>query len=379
MSALALAAVVAGIALGAGLVSARLGISVAAVELAGGVAVGNAIGVEPQEWLTVVAGLGGLLLSFLAGAQLDRRRLSGEWRTAAWIGLLSFSLPFLAGAAIAHWGLGWDDRASLVAGVVLSETGIAVVFALLVEESISESAIGQRVLAATLVTSFGTAVALSAVFLDPDLDVVLFTVAAILAIVAIPRMSARFVEGALGRAASANALRLALGALIVLLWLGERSNEPAALPAFLLGIAMADHFRANPLEARRFRTVTFAIFAPAFFVGIGLALDLSAASGAVGAVVLLVLVKLGSKAIGVGPAAKRALRGNRETSFMVLLLSTGLTFGAIAAVEAHDQGIVDSEQLSVLLAVVAVTAVVPTLVAQRGIIARAPWPRDPGD
>ena len=74
-------------------------------------------------------------------------------------------LPFaayLAGAAVAHWGLGWEDRASLVAGVVLSETGVAVVYALLVEEAIGNTAIGQRVLAATLATSLGTAIAIAA-------------------------------------------------------------------------------------------------------------------------------------------------------------------------------------------------------------------------
>ena len=374
MSALALAAVVAAIALGAGLISVRLGVSVTVLELIGGVVAGNALGIELQEWLALVAGFGGLLLSFLAGAQIDPDRLRGEWRGAALVGAGSFALPFVAGLGVAYLGLGWDARASLVAGVVLSETGISVVYALLVETNLIDTAIGQRALLATLATSLGTAVALSAVFLEPDLDFVLFVAVAVGLIVGVPHLAPRLARGPIGRAAAANATRLSMLALILLLYLGDRAGEPAVLPAFILGLLLAQHYRTYPIEARRLRTLTFAVFAPAFFVAAGLALSLSAASAAIAAVAALGAVKVLSKVVGVWPAARwRMLRGRREASLMTLLLMTGLTFGVIAAVEAEEQGFVTEEQFSVLLAVVALSAAIPTLIAQRGVIARGPW------
>ncbi len=374
MGALALAAVVAAIALGAGLVSARLGVSVAAVELIGGIVAGNALDIELQEWLALVAAFGGLLLSFLAGAQVDPDRLRGEWREAALVGAGSFALPFAAGVGVAYLGLGWEPRASLVAGVVLSETGIAIVYALLVETELIDSAIGQRALLATLATSLGTAVALSAVFLNPGVDLLLFVVVAVALIAGVPRLTPSLLRGPAGRAAAANATRLAMAALVLLLYLGTRAGEPAVLPAFVLGLLMAHHYRDHPVEGRRLRTLTFALFAPAFFVAAGLALSLSAASSAIGAVAVLAAAKALSKVGGVWPLARwRMLRGRREAGLVTLLLATGLTFGAIAALEAHEQGFLDETQLSTLLAVIALSAVVPTLAAQRGIIARGPW------
>src|SRR3990172_9169142 len=101
------------------LISLRFGISVAIVEiLLGGIA--GAFGLESQAWMVYLAKFGGVLLTFLAGTEIDtvllRERLSASFQ----IGTMSFFFPFLGVAAYCRYVAGWDLDASLVAGVALS-------------------------------------------------------------------------------------------------------------------------------------------------------------------------------------------------------------------------------------------------------------------
>ena len=60
-----------GIALAASLVSIRLGISVALIEIAFGVLAGNFAGLHTTTWIDFLATFGSGLLTFLAGAEID--------------------------------------------------------------------------------------------------------------------------------------------------------------------------------------------------------------------------------------------------------------------------------------------------------------------
>jgi Kef-type K+ transport system membrane component KefB len=81
------------------------------------------------------------------------------------------------------------------------------------------------------------------------------------------------------------------------------------------------------------------------------------------AVLVLLAVKLAFKFVGVYPLARRWVR--QHAGYTTLLMSTGLTFGTISAIFGLNAGIIDRAQFSVLVTVVALTAVVPTTVAQR--------------
>ena len=48
-----------------------------------------------------------------------------------------------------------------------------------------------------------------------------------------------------------------------------------------------------------------------------------------------------------------------------LLMSTGLTFGTISALYGLNAGIIDRTQFSLLVTVVVLSAIVPTVIAQR--------------
>ena len=57
--------------------------------------------------------------------------------------------------------------------------------------------------------------------------------------------------------------------------------------------------------------------------------------------------------------------GKKEGMYTTLLMSTGLTFGTISALFGLSNKIIDQEQYTILVTVVILSAVVPTIIAQR--------------
>ena len=92
-----------------------------------GAARGGALLAGDASWIKFLAGAGAILLTFLAGAELDPAVFRKDWKQATVIGLVSFGAPFLGCAAIARWGLGWSAEASWLAGIAMSATSVAVV------------------------------------------------------------------------------------------------------------------------------------------------------------------------------------------------------------------------------------------------------------
>jgi len=60
-----------GLAFLASAISLRLGLSVALVEILVGVAAGNVLHLATNTWIDFLAGFGSVLLTFLAGAEID--------------------------------------------------------------------------------------------------------------------------------------------------------------------------------------------------------------------------------------------------------------------------------------------------------------------
>ncbi len=80
MSDIAVAALLAGTILLASTVSIEVGISVALIELLLGVVVGNAFHLDVPSWLSFVGSFAGIVLTFLAGAEVDVPQFRREWR-----------------------------------------------------------------------------------------------------------------------------------------------------------------------------------------------------------------------------------------------------------------------------------------------------------
>src|SRR6059036_1774689 len=156
MSDIAVAALLAGTILVASTVSVEIGLSVALIELFGGFVVGNAFSLDIPSWLSFVGSFAGIVLTFLAGAEVDVPQLRREWRSSLALGAVSFGAPFVVAGLLAYYALGWDRRQAEIAGIALSTTSLAVVYAVLVETGLNRTLIGKRLMSATFVTDLGT-------------------------------------------------------------------------------------------------------------------------------------------------------------------------------------------------------------------------------
>jgi Kef-type K+ transport system membrane component KefB len=362
MGNLALATVLLGAALLASMISVELGISVALVELALGVAIGNALDVTTPDWLVFIAGFAGIVLTFLAGAEVDAAQLRREWRASASIGVVSFLGPCLVAGAFCYWGLGWTTDAAKIGGIALSTTSLAVVYAVLVETGLNRTVIGKRIMAATFVTDLSTATALSILFITPNLWFLPFVGVSLALIFGLPRIAPAFFRR-FGNRVIEPEIKLAFASLLLLMWLGGKADSQAVLPAFVLGLALSSHYASHRQEQERLRVVAFAFLTPLFFLRGGMSVSVSALWANLGILALLFLAKLLPKLAGVYPLARRYCAPH--AAFTTLLMSTGLTFGTISSLYGLNAGIIDETQFSLLIAVVVLSAIVPTVIAQR--------------
>jgi Kef-type K+ transport system membrane component KefB len=362
LGALATAAILAAAILVASTVSVELGISVALVELALGVVVGNAFDIAVPDWLAFVGTFAGIVLTFLAGAEVDVPQFRREWRASVWLGGASFVAPFLVAMAFAYWGLGWSGQAAQIAGIALSTTSLAVVYAVLVESGLNQTTIGKRIMSATFVTDFCTAAALSILFIKPNAWIIPFVGVSVALVVLLPRISPWFF-GRYGNRVIEPEIKLVFAALFLLMWLGDKAQSHAVLPAFVLGLALSSHYASHRLEQERLRVVAFAFLTPFFFFKGGMNVSLGAIWANLGVLVLLFAAKLVPKLTSVYPLARRYC--SPHAGFTTLLMSTGLTFGTISSLYGLDAGIIDETQFSLLVSVVVLSAIIPTAIAQR--------------
>jgi Kef-type K+ transport system membrane component KefB len=358
-----LAAILAGAALVASMASVEVGISVALLELALGVTLGNAFSLDPdQSWLVFLASFASVVLTFLAGAEVDPDDFRERFWASIAIGVVSFAGPFVAATLIALGPLGWTTEASLIAGTALSTTSLAVVYAVLVETGLNTVRVGKLIMSACFVTDMCTVIALSVIFITPTIWFPVFLVVSVGLIVALPKIAPWFF-GRYGDRVIEPEIKLVFATLFVLMVLGSEANSQAVLPAFVLGLVMSRHYQRHHEEQRRLRVVAFAFLTPFFFLRGGMNVSLTAVFANLGVLGLLVAAKMVPKLSLVYPLARR--HASPHGAFTTLLMSTGLTFGTISSLYGLNAHIIDRTQFSLLVTVVVLSAIVPTAIAQR--------------
>ena len=362
MDPIQLAAVLATVVFLASIISVELGITVALIELTLGVVAGNVFDLHSQSWLDFIAKFASIVLTFLAGMEVDPRYMRDRARATVALGISSFAGPFVTASLVSYFLIGWTAKASLIAGTALSTTSLAVVYAVLVERGLTTSNVGKLLMSATFVTDVCTAIALSAIFVKPNIWFPVFIVVSLALIVALPRIAKPFFRRYGDRVIEPE-IKLVFVALFLLMVLADAANGHAVLPAFILGLVMSTHYAQHREEQQRLRVVAFAFLTPFFFIKGGLNVSLHAVVANLGLLALLLLAKMAPKVAFVYPLARRAIP--THATFTTLLMSTGLTFGTISSLYGLTSGIIDETQFSLLVTVVVLSAVVPTAVAER--------------
>jgi len=351
-----------GLALVASLISIRLGVSVALLEIGMGVIGGNALGLQTNAWIDFLAGFGSVLLTFLAGAEIDPASLRRHLRASLTIGILSFAPPAIGAFLFADLVAGWPLRSSEIAALALSTTSVAVVYAVMVETGLANADIGKLILAACFVTDLGTVLGLGVLFADVNGQLVLFVAVTIVALVAAPRVLAWLVRVAPDRVSEPE-VKFVFLLLLLLGGLATVATGEAVLPAYLLGLVLAGAFAHDRVLVRRMRAVAFSLLTPFYFIKAGLYISLPAVVGGAGLIAAFLALKLATKFVAVWPAARAFGQPARDANYTTLLMSTGLTFGSIAALFGLTNHLIDQSMYTILVTTVILSAVVPTLIA----------------
>ncbi len=364
------AAVWLGMAVFSAAIAYHLRISIALIEIClGVVAAAVAVWTGKQEalgsnldWLRFLASSGAILLTFLAGAELDPRVMRTKMKEVTVVGLVGFLAPFLGCTALAYYGLKWNAQASWLCGIALSTTSMAVVYAVMLETGLNKTSFGKGILGACFINDLGTVIALGLIFAPFTFRTLIFVSVCVLVLGILPKITDLITRVYAHRTAAIRTkwvmlILFGLGGLA--LW----SGSEAVLPAYIMGMVMAGGAARDTLWIRRLRTLTIGLLTPFYFLRAGTLVSLNALVAAPALFLLLLGGKVATKTIGLYPVIAGFRKKNNERWYYTLLMSTGLTFGTISAIYGYSHGIVTQGQYSFLVAAVIGSAVIPTLIA----------------
>lgn len=353
-----------GLALLSSLISIRVAISVALIEIVVGAIAGNIIVLAPTPWINYLAGFGAILLTFLAGAEIDPAVIKKHFWPSVLIGTMGFVVPFFGVLAYTRFLCGWSWPQAQIAGLALSTTSVAVVYAVMVETGYNRAEVGKIILAACFINDLGTVLVLGVLFANYNLWLIIFAVATAGAMWLLPRFTPWFFRRA-GSRISEPEIKFILLVLCLLGGLSNMARSEAVLPAYLVGMVMAPFFLKERVMAQRMRVMAFTLLTPFFFIKAGSLVKFGTVSSAAALILILLGVKIVTKFAGILPLTRAFRFAHREGMYITLLMCTGLTFGSICALFGITNGIINQDQYTVLVTAVIASAVVPTLIAQQ--------------
>lgn len=351
------------LALAASLISIRIGVSVALLEIGMGILGGNVLHLSITTWINFLASFGSVLLTFLAGADIDPTLLRARFKESVAIGLVSFFLPFVGAFLFCYYVAHWTVHASEIGGIALSTASVAVVYAVMLETGLNKTDFGKIILSAVFVTDLGTVLALGILFANFNGYMLLFVGVTIPVVLLIPRVT-RWYFDLVGERVSEPEIKYVFALLFLLGGLATLAGSEAVLPAYLIGVSMAGIFLQRQELAHRTRSIAFTLLTPFYFIKAGLFVALSAVVSSIGLIVVLFLVKMGTKLVGVYPVSLAFRFPRRESAYMTAMMSTGLTFGTISSLFGLTHHLISRTQYTMLVTVVIMSAIIPTLIGQ---------------
>ncbi|GLI52819.1 cation:proton antiporter [Thermodesulfovibrio yellowstonii] len=350
------------------IIATKLRLATALTEIAVGaiaslVITGTGISIgENDLWIKFIASVGAIMLTFLAGAELEPEILKFRWKETMGIGLIAFIVPFLGCTAVAYYILDWSAKASWLAGVALSTTSVAVVYAVMLELGLNKTEFGKVILAACFVNDLGTVVALGLIFSPFTTNSLIFMAVMITIAILVPLFTSKIFKK-FGNKPSEFETKYLLFILFGIGALALWSGSEAVLPAYIIGMVLAGSVGKDSQLIRRLRTLTIGFLTPIYFLRAGYFVSIPSIIAAPVALLVLLSGKMITKIAGVYPVTKLFKFRHKEGMYTTLLMSTGLTFGSISALFGLTHGIINQNQYSLLIAAVIGSAVIPTIIA----------------
>ena len=328
------------------------------------------------DWLKFCTGLGAIMLTFLAGAELDPNTIKTKIKEVSVVGLVGFFAPFVGSFLVAYYLIGWDLKASLLVGIALSTTSMAVVYAVMLEYGFNKTEYGKGILGACFINDLGTVIGLGIIFAPFTYKTLVFVVVTVLLIFILPIITNFLIKYFAYKTAEIRAkwiLFVLLSMGVLAMW----SDSEPVLPAYIIGMVLARTMEKDGHFVRRLRTLTVGFLTPLYFLRAGALMSLPAIIAAPFIFILLFAAKIFTKIFGLYPTVRifrhhQKERWNynfkkftRERWYYTLLMSTGLTFGTISALFGLSHNIINQEQYSLIVGTVIASAVIPTLIANK--------------
>ena len=350
------------------------------IEIIVGAIAGNIIGLEITPWVNFLAGFGAIMLTFLAGTEIDAQVIRNNLGPSVGIGVVSFLAPYLGVLLYARYVIGWSWPEAQIAGISMSTTSVAVVYAVMVETGFNKTELGKIILAACFITDLGTVLALGIVFAHFDAWLALFGAATAVVLWLLPKFAPWFFDK-VGHRVSEPETKFVSLILLSLGGLSQVAGSEAVLPAYLVGMALAPVCMTDPELPHRFRIIAFTILTPFYFLKAGSLVDFSAVVASAGLILVFLVIKMATKFVGILPLTKRynfeAKGGHVHHAPHVDRPHLRHDLGPVRPNQSHHRL---KRQYTILVTAVIDSAVVPTLIAQKWFMpALNPHQDDTGD
>jgi Na+:H+ antiporter len=332
-------------------------------------------GGPPTTLLPLVGDLsqiGVVLLMFVAGLETNLGEMRRVGHVAFWAAVGGVALPFAGGAAVAvlfGLPLAWEG---LFIGAILTATSVSISAQTLMELGAIRSRAGTVILGAAVIDDVIGILVLSFVvaFARAEGHVDLASVGLV-----VGRMAAYFVVAILlgqtfrSIGGWAERLRVSQGLLAVVLvvvfvysWMAEFLGGMAAITgAYLAGV----FFARTPFKARideGIHPLTYSMFVPVFFVGIGLEADARHLGGRVLFTIALAAVAILTKVFGCASGARLVGLARHEALRVGIGMISRGEVGLIVASYGLAHGLIGADVFSAsVLMVLATTMVTPPL------------------
>jgi Kef-type K+ transport system membrane component KefB len=334
------------------------------LEISAGIAIGPSLlgWVHVDDAIEVVAMLGLAFLLFLAGLEIDFKRLRGRILTLSLVGFaVSFALALATGGVLKAAGL--VDSPLLVA-VILCATSLGVLIPVLKDVGEIGSTFGQLIVAAGSVADFGAVILLSIFFSgEGGVGSTILLIALLVALAVVVFVSARGAGHSM--AIRADLLRLqdttaqirVRGAVVLLVGFAAIASElglESILGAFIAGAILTlldkDEQMTHPEFRTKLEAIGFGFFIPVFFVTSGVKFDLDALTSSTSSLVMVPLFLLALVVVrGLPALLYRKLIGTRRTVAAGLMQATSLPFIVAATAIGQDLGLLSAAEGAALI------------------------------
>lgn len=254
--------VVGGVLISSAMLAEATGVVAAVYEILLGFLVGLA-GASEFRIIDVVALIGGSLLMFAAGLEVDTRIIRRYlWRSLA-VGLASFLAP-MASTYLVLTLLGHPPRDSALAAIGVSTTSVAVVYSITRRHGILGSWRGQVLLASAMAADVISIIAFTVIVLEPSPLLGVY----LIALLTVPPLASRVLDRLPSTAYEAE-VRVIIALVMAVILFSEAVGVHGVLFAFLLGVALSGA-RVKRRVEERLGPLIFGFMAPVFFVNAGL-------------------------------------------------------------------------------------------------------------